>query len=75
METLSFALEILLKLTRLRELRGARFLSQVDLARKAGISEHTIIRLEKGRTSPKWQTIRKLAKALGVEPGELVLKE
>ena len=64
-----------MKLTRLRELREAQFLSQVDLAKKAGVGEKTIIRLEKGRAGPKWQTLWKLAKALGVEPGELVLKE
>ncbi len=64
-----------MKLTRLREQREAQFLSQVDLAKKAGVTEKTIIRLEKGRSGPKWQTLRKLAEALGVKPGELALKE
>ena len=72
---LQFPWEISLKLTRLRELREAQFLSQVDLATKAGVTQRTIIRLEKGRSGPKWQTLWKLAGALGVEPGELVLKE
>ena len=61
-----------MKLTRLRELREAQFLSQVNLATKAGVTEKTIIRLEKGRSGPKWQTLRKLSEALGVDPSALM---
>jgi len=53
----------------LKELRESHFLSQADLAQKAGVSKDTINRLESGKQRPTFQTIRKLAKALGVEPG------
>lgn len=57
---------------RLRELREARFLSQQDLATKAGIARSTVIGIESGRRQPTWQTLRKLADALQVGHGELV---
>ena len=57
---------------RLRELREARFLSQQDLASRAGIARSTVIGIETGRRQPTWQTLRRLADALRVEPGELV---
>ena len=55
----------------LKELREGQFLSQMDLAQKSGIGRDTINRLEKGRQKPTFRTIRKLANALGVEPGEI----
>ena len=56
---------------RLKELREDATLSARELAEKAGVHENTILRLEgdKGGAHPK--TIRKLAKALGVEPKAL----
>ena len=60
---------------RLKELREGRFLSQRDLAEKAGVNAVTIARLEGGKQEPTFRTIRKLAAALGVEPGELVARE
>ncbi len=58
--------------TRLRELREARLLTQQQLAEKAGVGVATIIRTETGQVAPHFQTIRKLALALGVEPDELI---
>ncbi len=55
----------------LKELRVRQFLSQEDLARKTGIAASTINRLEGSKQKPTFKTIRKLAKALGVEPGEI----
>ena len=46
-------------------------MSQADLSKKTGIAESTISRLESGRQKPTFQTIRKLAEALGVEPREI----
>ncbi len=57
------------KLTRLRE---DRVLSQRDLAKMAGLAQGTVWRLENGFSEAHPSTIRKLARALGVEPRELV---
>jgi transcriptional regulator with XRE-family HTH domain len=57
---------------RLREIREARFVTQAELSERTGITEATISRIEHGLQSPRISTIRKLAKALGVEPAELV---
>ena len=55
----------------IKELRERLFISQEDFAGKAGMSPNTLNRLEKGLQKPRWVTIRKLAEALGVEPGEI----
>jgi transcriptional regulator with XRE-family HTH domain len=57
-------------LPRLGALRRARFLSQDALAEKAGVSQFTVRRIERGAPA-RYQTIRKLAEALDVEPAEL----
>lgn len=55
----------------LREIRLRRALSQEELARLAKVSRTTIIKLEGGRDAwPK--TVRKLARALKVDPSELL---
>jgi transcriptional regulator with XRE-family HTH domain len=55
----------------LRQLRLGQFLSQAELARRAGVHALTITRLEAGATAPATRTVRALADALGVEPREL----
>ena len=55
----------------LKELRGKQLLTQDALAKKAGISRDTLNQIERGKQKPSFLTIRKLAKALGVEPGEI----
>lgn len=55
----------------LRRVRIERFLSQAELARRAGLHALTITRLEGGATAPSTRTVRALAEALGVQPGEL----
>jgi transcriptional regulator with XRE-family HTH domain len=57
-------------LPRLREVRQARFLSQEALAEKAKVSHFTVRRIEQGSPA-RYQTIRKLAEALDVDPAEL----
>jgi len=57
---------------KLRQLREARFLSHRDLAKRADVSPTTVLNLEAGRVEAQRRTIRKLAIALDVEPGELV---
>src|SRR5205807_5638137 len=55
----------------LRRFRVERFLSQRELARQAGLHAITVVRLEAGATAPSTRTVRALAAALGIEPGEL----
>jgi transcriptional regulator with XRE-family HTH domain len=58
------------RVPRLRSVRQRVALSQEELAERSGVSRTTIIKLEAGREA--WpQTVRKLAKALGVKPEEL----
>jgi transcriptional regulator with XRE-family HTH domain len=71
---LSFALKEkrqLPRLPRVKAIREAKFLSQSDLARDAGVSRTTVVRVESGEDAT-FSTARKLAKALGVEPQELL---
>lgn len=58
----------------LRRLREERFLSQVDLAELADMTQSTISRLELGKQPARGSTIRRLAKALGVAPNDLIVK-
>ena len=55
----------------LKELRESKFLTQDELAAKAGVSQFTVTRLESGLQKPYFSTIKKLAKALDVQPGEI----
>jgi transcriptional regulator with XRE-family HTH domain len=61
---------------RLRELRTDRGLSQAQLAERAGLRQSTISELETGTSqSVAFSTLESLAKALGVEPGQLLTRE
>jgi transcriptional regulator with XRE-family HTH domain len=58
------------RVPRLQEQRRRRALSQQELADLAKVSRTTIIKLEAGRDA--WpQTVRKLARALRVDPADL----
>ena len=59
-------------LNRLRSVRRARGLSLKRLAESARVSKLTVIRIETGRSSPRHETLEKLAQALRVRPEELV---
>lgn len=54
---------------RLRTARQRRFLTQEELAKASGVQVVTISRIENDRqeSQPRLSTIRKLAKALGIE--------
>jgi transcriptional regulator with XRE-family HTH domain len=56
---------------RLRELRTRRYLTQRELAARAGMSPATIAKLETDVAEPRPGTILKLAEALDVHPDEL----
>ena len=60
---------------KLRRLRRRAALSQQELARRAGTTQETISRLERGHHDARGKTLRRLAKALGVEPRELMKGE
>jgi transcriptional regulator with XRE-family HTH domain len=55
----------------LKKLREKLYWSQEDLAKESEMTTGTINRLENGRQKPRLTTIRKLAKALSVEPGDI----
>ncbi|HEY3059693.1 MAG TPA: helix-turn-helix transcriptional regulator [Chloroflexota bacterium] len=59
----------------LRRLRLAQFLSQAELARRSSLHTLTISRLEAGRAKPATRTVRALADALGITPGQLATPE
>jgi ribosome-binding protein aMBF1 (putative translation factor) len=59
----------------LRANREGKFLSQRELAAKAGVSRSTVVDIEAGRVCPQPRTVRKLAEALGVQARELVREE
>jgi transcriptional regulator with XRE-family HTH domain len=57
---------------KLKEIRTRRFLTQEELAERAGVSPATIVRIERNQAEPHISTMRKLAKALDVDPPELL---
>ncbi|WP_410495110.1 helix-turn-helix domain-containing protein [Cellulosilyticum sp. ST5] len=52
----------------IRLARHCSELTQKELAKRAGLSEITIRKYEKGERKPKIEQLRKIAKALGQEP-------
>ena len=60
-------------LKNLKKLRNKKGWSQERLAREAGISYITLVKIERGNIqNPKLETLIKLAKALGVSLDKLV---
>jgi transcriptional regulator with XRE-family HTH domain len=57
---------------KLRRLRSQRVWLIGDLARESGVHRNVVSKLENNRGGAYPETIRKLAKALGVEPSELI---
>jgi transcriptional regulator with XRE-family HTH domain len=60
---------------RLRALREEHLLTQGELGEAASVSRDQVSRIERDEVDPRFSTIRKLAKALGVDPRELTKKE
>ena len=60
---------------RLRELRETAMLSQSELAKMAGITQAAVSGFERGERRAQPRTVRRLAKALGVEPNDLVIRQ
>jgi excisionase family DNA binding protein len=61
--------------TRLRAIREAAGLNQLQLAAASGLTHEAISNLETGKRSPYATTVRALAQALGVAPEQFVRRE
>jgi transcriptional regulator with XRE-family HTH domain len=57
---------------KLKAARTRRLLTQDELAERASVSQSTIANIERDNAEPQFRTIRKLAKALDIEPTELL---
>ena len=57
---------------RIRRFRLEQGLYQVQLAKRIGVDEMTIVNWEKDRTAPRGTRLVRLAGALGVAAGELI---
>jgi DNA-binding XRE family transcriptional regulator len=55
----------------LKEARIRNFFSVRGLAKAAGVSQRTIVEAEAGRRLPHFAVAKKIAAALGMEPGEI----
>jgi transcriptional regulator with XRE-family HTH domain len=55
----------------IRELRKSNYLTQEEMAAKAGIARRTLSRVETGAECPSGPTIRKIAKAVKVRPQDI----
>src|SRR5918994_1963570 len=60
---------------RLRAIREAAGLNQIQLAAASGLTHEAISRLETGRCWPYAATVRALARSLGVEPERFVARD
>lgn len=56
----------------IRKLRLNALLTQKDLAERSGVSRVTISKYESSGSSPSPLSVRKIAKALGADPRDLV---
>ena len=61
--------------TQVKRAREQALLTQEELAERAGIGAATLNRIERDRVEPQFRTIRKIAKALGVDAATLVSRD
>lgn len=59
----------------IRKYRTEKGLSQRELGELVGMTQQQIAQYENGKRKPKLETLDKLAKALGVKPGQLYFDE
>lgn len=57
---------------KLKEARVRSLLTQEELADMAGVSAGTIVKIEREQVDPHFSTIRKLARALDIDPPSLL---
>ncbi|HEX5762019.1 MAG TPA: helix-turn-helix transcriptional regulator [Solirubrobacterales bacterium] len=58
--------------SKLREARERLGLTQEEVAQRSGVHVTEISRMEAGKRDPKISTLRRLAEALEVKPGQLL---
>ena len=56
---------------KLKQLRLQKGLTQVELARKAGINDNYYAKIERSALKPSVETLEKIVKALGVKSSEI----
>lgn len=59
---------------RLRTMRESKGMSQGDIEKRSGLLRSYISRVEGGYTAPSLTTLEKFARALGVEPYQLLYR-
>lgn len=59
---------------RLRKIRREKDITQEQLAETIGVTGEFISNLERGKSAPSFETVEKLAEALGVDVEELFRK-
>jgi transcriptional regulator with XRE-family HTH domain len=68
-------LEVMKIGVQVKRARERALLTQQELAGRAGIGLTTLNRIENDHAEPHFRTIRKIAKALGVDAATLIPKE
>ncbi len=58
--------------TQVKRARERALLTQGELAERAEVSPSTVVNIERNNAEPHFRTIRKLAKALDVDPTSLL---
>jgi transcriptional regulator with XRE-family HTH domain len=58
--------------TKLREARERLGLTQEQVAQRSGVHATEVSRIEAGKRDPQVSTVRRLAKAVEVKPGQLL---
>jgi putative transcriptional regulator len=61
--------------TRIKELRATRGMTQVELAKHAGVRRETIVFLEKGKYNPSLQLAHAIANTFGLAIEEVFIFE
>ena len=56
-------------------MRQRQALSQEELAKMAHVSPSTVLKIEAGKQHPRPSTLRRIARALKVDPSELVQED